>query len=125
MQALKAWDVFTGRKMFEFYCDLGEGVGVSALDVDKAGKRSHTHTHTKYIVHDLCFAKFDTDRQTHYFCTLPTPLRVVTGGQNGKIKVWNYNNGQCVRVLDKGDILYISVRTVQLPCDVFTLRQFL
>ena len=28
--------------------------------------------------------------------------RVVTGGQNGQIKVWNYNNGHCVCMLDKG-----------------------
>ena len=27
----------------------------------------------------------------------------MTGGDNGKIQVWNYNNGQCIRVLDKGE----------------------
>ncbi|XP_064389341.1 WD repeat-containing protein 64-like isoform X2 [Halichondria panicea] len=64
---VKAWDVFTGAKVFEFSCDQEEDGGISALDVDQAGKR------------------------------------VVTGSQNGRIKVWNYNNGQCVRVLDKGN----------------------
>lgn len=30
------------------------------------------------------------------------PHRLVTGARNGTIKLWNYNNGQCIRSLDKG-----------------------
>ena len=30
------------------------------------------------------------------------PSRLVTGARNGAIKLWNYNNGQCIRSLDKG-----------------------
>ncbi len=48
-QIVKAWDVFNGAKMFEFSCDLGEGVGVSALDVDKAGKRYCVLVHYIYM----------------------------------------------------------------------------
>ena len=28
--------------------------------------------------------------------------KLITGGQDGKIKVWNYNNGSCIRIMDKG-----------------------
>ncbi len=38
-QVVKAWDVFTGAKVFEFSCDQEEDGGISALDVDQAGKR--------------------------------------------------------------------------------------
>ena len=31
--------------------------------------------------------------------------KLITGGQDGKIKIWNHNNGSCIRILDKG-ILY-------------------
>ena len=33
-----------------------------------------------------------------------TGKKLVTGGQDGKIKIWNYNNGSCVRIMDKGII---------------------
>ncbi len=53
----------------------------------------------------------------HMTCPPPPTHRVVTGGQNGRIKVWNYNNGQCVHVLEQGndsevtDIKFISVNS--------------
>ena len=28
--------------------------------------------------------------------------RLVTGTQNGQLKLWNYNNGHCIKTLDKG-----------------------
>ena len=28
--------------------------------------------------------------------------RLCTGGQDGKMKIWNHNNGSCIRNLDKG-----------------------
>ena len=28
--------------------------------------------------------------------------RIATGGDNGEIKLWNYSNGHCIRILDKG-----------------------
>ena len=31
-----------------------------------------------------------------------TGRKLITGGQDGKIKVWNYNNGSCIRIMDKG-----------------------
>ena len=31
-------------------------------------------------------------------------FRVVTCGDNGEIKLWNYSNGQCIRILDKGTL---------------------
>lgn len=29
-------------------------------------------------------------------------FRLVGGGEKGEIKLWNFNNGQCIQVLDKG-----------------------
>lgn len=34
--------------------------------------------------------------------------RVVTCGDNGEIKLWNYSNGHCIRFLDKGNSLETS-----------------
>ena len=33
----------------------------------------------------------------------------MTCGDNGEIKLWNYSNGHCIRILDKG--LYIPHNT--------------
>jgi len=30
--------------------------------------------------------------------------RLITGGRDGLIKIWNYNNGHCLKVLQKGKI---------------------
>lgn len=29
--------------------------------------------------------------------------RLITGSDNGEVKIWNYNNGQFLRYLDKGN----------------------
>ena len=39
MQILKVWDICTGKKISEFSADMGQDVTISAMDVDKAGKR--------------------------------------------------------------------------------------
>ena len=31
-----------------------------------------------------------------------TGRKLITAGQDGKIKIWNYNNGSCIRIMDKG-----------------------
>ena len=31
-----------------------------------------------------------------------TARRLITGGRDGILKIWNYNNGHCLRVLKKG-----------------------
>lgn len=28
--------------------------------------------------------------------------RLITGGRDGILKIWNYNNGHCLKVLKKG-----------------------
>ena len=28
--------------------------------------------------------------------------RIVTGSQDGQLKVWSYNSGECLKTLDKG-----------------------
>lgn len=33
-----------------------------------------------------------------------TGRRLITGGRDGRLKIWNYNNGHCLKVLEKGKI---------------------
>lgn len=46
---------------------------------------------------------------THDGCEITTMLidqrgrRLITGGRNGTIRVWNYNNGELLQELIKGD----------------------
>jgi len=47
--------------------------------------------------------------------------KLVTGGQDGKIKIWNYNNGSCIRIMDKG-IIYPSSLFHKLQ--LFSLKLF-
>ena len=47
--------------------------------------------------------------------------KLVTGGQDGKIKIWNYNNGSCIRIMDKG-IIYLSSLFYKLQ--LFSLKLF-
>ena len=30
--------------------------------------------------------------------------RLITGGRDGRLRIWNYNNGHCLRTLEKGKI---------------------
>lgn len=39
MQVVKIWDISSGKNTFEFSADMGNMVGIRAMDVDKAGKR--------------------------------------------------------------------------------------
>ena len=93
---VKVWDIFTGRAVFEFKTEDSGGRtksqeaidGISAIEIDKSGKR---------LVHIL--SSLDNTMECHYMCT----SRLVTGTQNGQLKLWNYNNGHCIRILDKGN----------------------
>ena len=35
------------------------------------------------------------------FIQAPNIYRLVTGGRDGVLRIWNYNNGQCLRTLKK------------------------
>ena len=91
---MKVWEISCGKNVFEFSVDMGKDVGIRAMDVDIAGKR--------------CVAHCSWDVQNSLL--LP---RIVTGGDNGEIKLWNYSNGHCIRILDKG-MLVRELNTVAL-----------
>jgi hypothetical protein len=35
--------------------------------------------------------------------------RLVTGGRDGILKIWNFNNGQCLKILKKGEYILINI----------------
>ncbi|KAM9852863.1 cilia- and flagella-associated protein 337 [Aulostomus maculatus] len=59
---------------------------------------------------------FDTGRQVFEFCASydlsgitcmtfdPKGSRLVTGGKDGFLKIWNFNNGQCLKTLQKDGV---------------------
>lgn len=47
-----------------------------------------------------------------------TAKKLITGGQDGKIKLWNYNNGSCVRIMDKGTHSSLLLYTLQIQFSI-------
>ena len=41
----------------------------------------------------------------------PTGRRLITGGRDGSIKIWNFNNGACLSVLNNEDVAEVSIWT--------------
>lgn len=39
----------------------------------------------------------------------PTGRRLITGGRNGTVKIWNFNNGACLRELETFDDLEVKL----------------
>ena len=64
MQMLKVWDINTGKKMFEFSANMGEGVIITAMDVDKAGKRYDHHVWLLCYILSLAYSDVD-----NLYCT--------------------------------------------------------
>lgn len=84
---------------------------VVAVDYSKCFKQVLTACEESVIkVWDI-----DTGMKVFEFCNVhdghpittitldDTGRKLITGGQDGKIKVWNYNNGSCIRIMDKGN----------------------
>ena len=40
-------------------------------------------------------------------------LRLITGGRDGCLKIWNFNNGQCLKILKRGKVLKLLI--VEIP----------
>jgi WD40 repeat protein len=38
-----------------------------------------------------------------------TARRLITGGRDGTLKIWNYNNGHCLKILKKGKLAYENI----------------
>ena len=46
----------------------------------------------------------------------PSFRRLVTGGRDGSVKIWNFNNGACLRELETFDNM--EVRTCLISCEI-------
>lgn len=46
------------------------------------------------------FSHCHGDMEITAMCFDPTGRRLITGGRDGTIKIWNFNNGACLTVLD-------------------------
>lgn len=53
----------------------------------------------------ICFNKCLKERNK---INLPH-YRLVTGGRDGFLKIWNFNNGQCLKILKKGEYILIHI----------------
>lgn len=79
------WDITTGEKMMQF-----------------TAHREYREGQEINIA--ITAMTFDT-----------TQRRLVTAARNGAIKVWNFNNGACLRVLEKGSSANIEVTGIVWP----------
>ena len=48
----------------------------------------------------------------------PSKRRLVTGARDGSVKIWNFNNGQCLSVLETTSDSEVSLL---ISCTAFTL----
>ena len=114
---VKVWDIFTGKAVFEFKGEENEGGrsnldpvdGISAIEIDKSGKRFALYEWLKRTEDRLRDndggrgeRESEREREREREITVIISSRLVTGTQNGKLKLWNYNNGHCIMLLDKG-----------------------
>ncbi|KAM6933329.1 cilia- and flagella-associated protein 337 [Xenentodon cancila] len=87
---VKIWDFDTGRQSFEFggRQDL---TGITCMTLDSNGRRTTCW-------YDLCF-------------------RLITGGRDGSLKIWNFNNGQCLKTLKKDSKCHVVCDCIFLKVD--------
>ena len=49
------------------------------------------------------YSKVHGDREITAMTFDPSGRRLLTGGRDGKVKIWNFNNGACLSEIDMGD----------------------
>lgn len=96
-QVIRVWDFDTGRLVSEF----GSTHAVTCMTFDLTGRR-YTQIGSRNVL------------LLHKHPVKLTFYRLITGGRDGCLKIWNYNNGQCLKTLKKGEILCLSTETWDL-----------
>ena len=52
----------------------------------------------------------------------PTKRKLITGARDGVVKIWNFNNGACLRILqepDGSEVRYIKIyKKTQKECSI-------
>ena len=66
------------------------GSVISVWDVETGEKR-------------IQYSKVHGDREITSMTCDPSGRRLLTGGRDGKVKIWNFNNGACLSEIDMGD----------------------
>lgn len=92
-QVVKVWDFDTGRQVFEFGGGRDLSV-ITCMTFDSKGRRFSTWCSLRKCSHKI----YLLHRTTACSCA----CRLITGGRDGCLKIWNFNNGQCLKTLKKG-----------------------
>ncbi len=86
----------TGAQVFEYGCAHGESA-ITCMAFDPSGRRlqlNHLYDIAKYKFVIFCCIILHS--------VFIFTCRLVTGGRDGCLKMWNFNNGQCVKILSRG-----------------------
>lgn len=87
----------TGAQVFEYGCAHGESA-ITCMAFDTSGRRLLELNN----LYDIAKYEFLIFAALFYILFLFSPCRLVTGGRDGCLKMWNFNNGQCVKILSRG-----------------------
>ena len=63
------------------------------------------------------YSKVHGDREITSMTFDPSGRRLLTGGRDGKVKIWNFNNGACLSEIDMGD-------TSEVFCNVILICKY-
>lgn len=96
IQVVKVWDVDTGAQVFEYGCAHGQA-GITSMAFDSNGRRLETGKNlAKYINYSVVHLNIFLYKTPYNY------IRLVTGGRDGCLKMWNFNNGECLKILRAG-----------------------
>ena len=59
------------------------------------------------------FSKVHGDREITSMTFDPSGRRLLTGGRDGKVKIWNFNNGACLSEIYMGDTSEVLWNVIQ------------
>ena len=90
-QVVKVWDFDSGRQVFEFGGAPDSSV-ITCMTFDHKGRR-----YSRWSGIITCIVT-QLHLTTACFCV----CRLITGGNDGCLKIWNFNNGQCLKTLKRG-----------------------
>lgn len=61
-------------------------------------------------------------------CFDPSGRRLITGGRNGKLNIWNFNNGACLSQLnlhDTSEVLWLKIILIHNPLYIYVYSLYI